>query len=189
MSSEKLTDGKITQLLQEIRSGVRSSQEQLLELLYGELKALAKNLGARPGYTVSPTMLVHESYAKMFDGKKNFENRFHFFAMAARVMRHLLIDFYRKKSTEKRGSGVELVSIEDLNWELPVSTGDTAVKIADALELLEKIDENHCKILELKYFAGLTLKEISQGLELSTTQVHRELKAAESWLLWRLQRN
>lgn len=170
----------VTQLLNEIRSGDQDAQATLIDLLYGEIRATAKKVGAKEGSTISPTVLAHDASLKIFDKAYDFRDRFHFMATLSVVMRNLLIDYIRERNSKKRGGMLEKVALFDKD-----ATTDQSEKIEGllaCLEKLRKVNERQSRFLELKYFVGLTLQEIADGFEISVGTVHNELKAAEAWL-------
>jgi len=179
--------GQITVLLKGIGAGNEDARTQLIEVLYDELRRMASRSGARHEDTLSPTVLVHDAYLRLMDqNNPSFRDRFHFLSTIAVVMRNLLIDYARAKKTAKRGGEFIKVSLSDRDEA--VSGMHDLEKLTDALQVLAKINARQSRFLELKYFGGLTLKEIGTGTGVSQATVHNELKAAEAWLYLRLKR-
>lgn len=181
-----MDSGKITVLLQGIGNGDDDARTQLIEILYDELRRMASRTGAKQEDTLSPTVLVHDAYLRLMDRDSSFRDRFHFLSTIAVVMRNLLIDYARSKKTAKRGGNFVKVALSDRDE--PVSGMHDLSKLTDALELLAKINPRQSRFLELKYFGGLTLKEIAEGTGVSQATVHNEVKTAEAWLYLRLKR-
>ena len=158
----------------------------MVALVYDDLKKIAFNLGAKPGETLSPTVLVNESYERLF-GDKDFQNRFQFFSIATRVMRNLFIDLTRGKYAKKRGLQFTKVPLAEVDQATGSTPDIQLAQLADALETLEKVEPLYAKVIELKYFGGFTIKEIGEGMKLAGSTIHAKLKSAETWLNWYLQ--
>jgi len=181
MSAKSATDN-VTRLLAEWGSGNQQALDKLTPLVYRELRQLAASClrKERQGHTLQPTALVHEAYLRLV-GQKNpsWQNRAHFFGVAARLMREILVDYARKKQTGKRaGLKVpleEAVSIQD-------GRSQDLLSLDIGLNELEKFDPRKCKAVELRYFGGLSMDEIAQALEVSPITVRRDLRMAEAWL-------
>lgn len=184
MSAASIRD--ITVLLRRISSGDRSAEEALLPVIYAELKRIASRhlRGERPGHTLQTTDLVHEAYLKLVPGAAaNWENRHHFFAVAARVMRNILVDLARKNSAGKRGGG----GPPDRPLDEGMAFGDDGdpellLALNSALERLEKQDARQNIIVEMRFFGGMTEEEIGQVLGISARTVKREWAVAKAWL-------
>jgi RNA polymerase sigma factor (TIGR02999 family) len=175
----------ITQLLFDLSSGDRLVLNELLPMVYEELRHLAKShlrREYRQEHTLQPTALVHEAYLKMVDQTNpRWENRVHFFAAAAQVMRHILIDHARARISEKRGGGDFTLSLDEaINLSDEKST--ELVALDDSLKALAEFDEQKAKIVELRYFGGLTNEEIAAALEIGTATVTRSWRTAKAWL-------
>lgn len=181
-----MDSGKITVLLKGIGDGNEDARSELIEVLYDELRSMASRVGAKQSDTLSPTVLVHDAYLRLMDRDSSFRDRFHFLSTISVVMRNLLIDYARSKKTAKRGGSIMKVSLTDQDQSS--SDMHDLGKLTDALELLEKINPRQARFLQLKYFGGLTLKEIGEGVGVSQATVHNELKTAEAWLYLRLKR-
>ncbi len=174
----------ITELLQAHRKGDEHASERLLELAYEELHRMAHRQlqYRRPGQTLNTTGLVHEAYLKLFDKKEsNFNDRVHFFAVSARAMRQILVDYARKVNAEKRGGKAQRT---DLHASM-ISTADSKVEILDmddALKQLHELSPRMSQIVELRFFGGMSIEEIAAVLDLSSRTVDRDWLKAKSFL-------
>ena len=173
----------VTMLLRDWRGGDQQAVDELLPLVYRELHKLAASYmrGERPGHTLRPTDLVNEAYLRLADGgQPEWSDRTHFFAIAARTMRQILVDHARKRSAAKRGAGERPVTFDDAlaSGERP----EELVALDDALEALAKMDERKARAIELHYFGGLTHDEIANVLDVHINTVGRDLKLAEAWI-------
>lgn len=175
---------EVTQLLADWGKGDRSALEKLLPLVHAELRRIARRQMSheRPGHTLQATALVNEAYLKLA-GQQGFEwqNRAHFFAVAAQVMRHILIDHARAHARDKRGGGAIQVSLD----EAAVLAEDQAehfIALDEALRSLEVVDPQKSKIVELRYFGGLSIEETADVLNISPRTVRREWQRAKAWL-------
>jgi RNA polymerase sigma-70 factor (ECF subfamily) len=171
----------VTRLLDQWAKGDRRAFDELTPLVYKELRQLAASYlrSERKSHTLQPTALVHEAYLRLV-GQRNphFENRSHFFGVAARLMREILVDHARRRQTLKR-AGLSVQLDEAMN--LPYRSSDL-MALDLGLRALEKFDERKCKAVELRYFGGQTIDEIAQILKISEVTVRRDLKMAEAWL-------
>jgi RNA polymerase sigma factor (TIGR02999 family) len=161
--------------------------EELIPIVYAELRRLAASYlqGERPGHTLAATALVHEAYIRLAEADVPWQNRVHFFAVAARQMRRILVDHAKARGRGKRGGGAEKSSLDDVTLvspELPVDV----IAVDEALEQLATFDERKSRIIELMYFGGLTAEEIAEAVGISVPTVNRELKIAKAWLHTRL---
>ena len=179
-----LSPQEVTQLLSDWGKGDRSALDKLFPLVQSELRRIAQRQMSqeRPGHTLQATALVNEAYLKLA-GQQGFDwhNRAHFFAVCAQVMRHILIDHARAHARDKRGGGAIQVS---LNEALVVAEDQAAHFIAldDALRMLESLDPQKGKIIELRYFGGLSIEEAAEVLHISPRTVRREWQRAKAWL-------
>ncbi len=177
----------ITQLLDAWSAGERQALDQLMPLVMGDLRALARGYMAResPGHTLEPTGLVHEAYLKI-TGRRDagLHNRVQFFTVLASTMRRILVDHARRKRRQRRGGGTPAVSLEEA-FGIPAADVDL-VKLDDALKDLAAFAPRQAEALHLSFFGGLNHEEIAVVLEISPTTVKRDLKAARIWLLHRL---
>jgi RNA polymerase sigma factor (TIGR02999 family) len=174
----------VTRLLHEWSNGNQQAIEEMLPLIYDELRRLAHHFlyRERPGHTLQTTALVHEAYLKLINQRDaRWQNRAHFFAIAAQAMRRILIDSARKHVAEKRGGGVEKLSLDEV---AAISREPNANLIALDLALtrLAEIDPQQSRIIELRYFGGLTIEETAEVMRLSPATVKREWTMARAWL-------
>jgi RNA polymerase sigma factor (TIGR02999 family) len=179
---------EVTKLLHDWRGGNRDALDRLLPLVYDELRRVA---GARlrqeaAGHTIQPTALVHEAYVRLAGlDRLSVADRTHFFALTARMMRQILVDHARRKRSDKRGGGETLITLNDAL----AASGALTVDLLDldrALEELAGLDERVARVVELKFFVGLTLDEAAESLQISHATVEREWAAAKAWLYRRL---
>jgi RNA polymerase sigma-70 factor (ECF subfamily) len=175
---------EVTQLLAKWANGNRQALDELTPLVYKELHQLAASYlrKERPGHTLQPTALVHEAYLRLVDqSSPAWQNRSHFFGVAARLMRQILVDHARRRRAGKRaGSKVKVSFDEALSFQDDRSRDLLALD--SGLNALEKLDPRKCKAVELRYFGGLSMNEITQVLDVSAITVRRDLKMAEAWL-------
>jgi RNA polymerase sigma factor (TIGR02999 family) len=166
------------------RGGDRAALDAFVPLVYRELRRLAGGYlrGERPDHTLQPTALANEVYLRLVDQSRvQLADRAHFFAIAGRMMRRILIDHARAHRAQKRGgTGTRLVFDEAM--DSPVRPEVDALALADALADLEQMDERQVRIVELRFFGGLTVEEISRVLDVSTPTVKREWRTAKAWL-------
>jgi RNA polymerase sigma factor (TIGR02999 family) len=178
---------EITSLLQRWRRGDKAAMDDILPLVYDELRRLARaRLRAAPAQSLQATALVHEVYLRLVDRAcTTIHDRTHFFALSARVMRQVLADHARRRIAEKRGGGMTIIGVDDA---MPAANtrGIDVMALDEALEHLSSFDERLCRIVELKFFAGLTIDETAQALQMSTATVEREWTVAKAWLHQRL---
>ncbi len=181
MTEKNETDA--TQMLNDLTSGDATAAQRLLPLVYAELRALAGSLfrGGRSDHTLQPTALVHEAYIKLVDQSgAEWNNRIHFFAVAATAMRQILSNHARAKRADKRGAGWGRVTI-DVASDTPSSAIDL-VALDEALEHLVKIDPRMQRVVELRFFAGMTVEEVAKVLDVSKTTVEGDWRTARAWL-------
>ena len=160
--------------------------QNLAPIVYRHLRLLAASYlrNERQGHTLQPTALVNEAYLRLVDQKSpNWENRAHFFGVAARLMRQILVDHARRKHADKR-AGLTVPLAEAVSFQQ--ERGPELVALDLALHALEKLDGRKCKVVELRYFGGLSMEEIAQALEVSPVTVRRDLRMAEAWLQKRI---
>jgi len=173
---------EVTQLLVEWANGDQQALHRLTPLVYAELRHLAAAYlrNERPNHTLQPTALVHEAYLRLVDQKSStWQNRSHFFGVAAHLMRQILVDHARRRQAAKRVR--RTVSLED-TVSFDQERSADVVALDDALSALEKLDARKCQAVELRYFGGLSLDEIAQVLEVSRMTVRRDLRMAVTWL-------
>ena len=174
----------VTQVLRELSEGHETAPERLMPLVYNELRRLAQGYlqGERTDHTLQATALVHEAYIRLVDWKNiTWQNRAHFFALAAQVMRRILVDHAREKQAQKRGGGLTKLSLEEAVSFAQQREVDL-VALDDALHELEKLDATQSKIVELRFFGGLTIEETAEALRISPATVKREWTLAKAWL-------
>jgi len=174
----------VTQLLQDWRSGSEEALNLLMPLVYDELRSLAAGYlnKERPGHTLQPTALVHEAYVRMVDMDVAWQDRAHFFALSARLMRRVLVDHARSRSSKKRGGGLRPVTLEE-GLAAATEQPESMMALDDALTRLAGIDERKAKVVELHYFGGLSYDETAAVMDISAATVDRDLRFAKSWLL------
>ena len=175
----------VTGLLLAWGTGDEEALEQLVPLVHGELRRIARRCmaGERKGHSLQATALVNEAYLRLVDVQHmNWQNRAHFLAMSARLMRRILVDYARSKGYQKRGGGAVRVTFDE---GLPVVGGrdQDLVAVDDALEALAKIDERKSRVVELRFFGGLSVEETATVLKVSPETVMRDWKLAKAWLL------
>ena len=175
----------VTQALRELSEGHESAPDKLLPLVYHELRKLAQGYlqAERPDHTLQATALVHEAYIRLVDWKNvSWQNRAHFFALAAQVMRRILVDHARTRQAQKRGGGMTKLSLDDaISFPREQRAVDLVV-LDDALKELAELDPTQSKIVELRFFGGLTIEETAEALRLSPATVKREWTMAKAWL-------
>jgi len=175
---------QITELLLAWRKGESTALDELMPLVQRELKQIARNFMRRQrvGHTLQTTALVNEAYVRLIDSNRvNWQDRSHFFAISAQLMRRILVDFARRKNSAKRGGDRVQVSLADEVKATPENQTDV-VDLDEALTKLAKMNPRHCHIVELKYFGGLTEEEIAETLGISVRTVRRDWNLARAWL-------
>jgi RNA polymerase sigma factor (TIGR02999 family) len=176
--------GDVTQLLVAVRGGDREAESKLYHAVYAELHRIAARYmrRERPNHTLQPTALIHEAYVDLIDQhEKDWQNRAHFYGVAASVMRRILVDHARSHQTAKRGGGEQKLSLDDA---LPLASeqSDEVLAIDEALARLARFDLRQSKVVELRFFGGFTEEEIAQVLGVSSRTVKREWRIAKAWL-------
>lgn len=174
----------VTQLLQDWSKGNQQALEELLPLIYNELRQLAHNFlyRERPGHTLQTTALVHEAYLKLIDQRDaRWQNRSHFFAIAAQAMRRILIDSARRHAAMKRGGPQENLSLDEVP-DVSLEPNTKLLALDEALTALAEIDPEQSRIVELRYFGGLTIEETAEVIKASPATVKREWAMARAWL-------
>jgi RNA polymerase sigma factor (TIGR02999 family) len=177
--------GKVTELLRAWRQGDRAAEADLLPLVYGELRArAARALGReRSDHTLQPTALVHEAYLRLVGQEQvDWQDRAHFFAIAAKLMRQILIDHARRHGSAKRGGGREPVSLEVVGEVAGQAPAADLLALDEALTRLARFDPAAAQVVELRYFGGLTVEETAGALGRSASTVVRQWRAARAWL-------
>ncbi|HEX8616357.1 MAG TPA: sigma-70 family RNA polymerase sigma factor [Thermoanaerobaculia bacterium] len=179
----------VTRLLREWSEGREEARDALLGLVYDPLCAIAERHlhGERPGHTLEPTALVHELYLRLVDQRNvDWSDRAHFFAVAAKVMRRILVDHARRRKSDKRGGAAISVTI-GAALDVAVEESFDVVALDVALETLESIYPQQARIVELRFYGGLTIDETAEALKISAATVSREWTMARAWLRRALQ--
>jgi RNA polymerase sigma factor (TIGR02999 family) len=175
---------QVTQLLQAWSQGQSSALERLIPLVYDELKRLAHRYmaGERPNHSLQTTALVNEAYMRLIDcSRVRWQNRAHFFAVSAQLMRRILVDIARSRGYLKRGAGMRRLSLEK-SPDIFEKTDPDVVALDDALNALAAIDPRKSQIIEMRFFGGLTAEETAEVLKVSPDTVLRDWKLAKVWL-------
>ena len=178
----------LTQLLLDWERNNEEAQKRLLVLVYAELRRLANHQlkGERLGHTLQPTALVHEAYLRLVDQTRvRWRNRAHFFAIASQMMRRTLVDHARKHKSQKRGGLATRLSIDEAR-DLPDSADVDIVGLDEALEELAELDPRQARVVELRFFGGLSVEEITEVLGVSKATVKRDWATAKAWLFHQL---
>jgi RNA polymerase sigma factor (TIGR02999 family) len=175
---------EITALLHAHAAGDAAALEKLLPLVYGELRRIARQRmrRERAGHTLAATELVHEAFLKLVPVERvDWRSRAHFFAIASRAMRHVLVDHAVRKGAAKRGAGAPVLTIEDADatTERPL---DDLIALSEALSRLERLDARQAQVLECRFFGGLSLDETAEALNTSAATVSRDWTFARAWL-------
>jgi RNA polymerase sigma-70 factor (ECF subfamily) len=182
---EKTDSQQITSLLVEWSNGNQTALENLMPLVYDELRRIARRYMRRQAdvHTIQTTELIHEAYLKLARSEeRNFQNRSHFFGVAARAMRHILVDYARSKHSRKRGGWQEKVTLDD-SAAVSFQKSDEIIRLDDAMKQLATLDARKSRVVELKYFGGLTNEEIAEVLKISPETVKRDWRFSRTWLL------
>lgn len=178
-----MSDGPVTRLLRELNDGDPGAMDRLMPLVYSELRRLSDNIlrNERSGHTLQPTALVHEAYLRMAKQEQpDYNNRAQFYAIAGRVMRQILVDYSRRRGAAKRASGERIPLDTFINST--AAAPERMVELDDALIELEKHDPGKARLVELKFFGGLTAEESAQVTGLPIAEVRKELRVAQAWL-------
>jgi RNA polymerase sigma factor (TIGR02999 family) len=183
MDSDESNSRQVTQLLHQWSSGNPDAREQLITLVYPHFRSLAARYMSLEsgGHTLTPTALVHEAYLKLLGSNVAWDDRVHFFAVAARVMRHILVDHAKSKRREKRGGAAAKISLDDV-VVISASPASEVTDLDEALTNLAKIDQRKADLVELLFFGGLSQLEAATALGVSESTVQRELRLAKAWL-------
>ena len=177
-------DGDVTRLLQDMSDGSEEAAERLYPRVYSELKSIAaaRLRAERAGHTLSATALVHEAYLKLVrQSDVDWQNRGHFFSIAARAMRRVLLDYAIARKAEKRGGGAAMVTLEHESAGQDADL-DQVLAIDEALTRLAELDARQAQVVELRYFGGLTLEDIATALDVSLSSVNRDWRMARAFL-------
>ncbi len=176
---------RVTLLLREIEAGSEAARAELLDVLHGELVriAAAQMRRQRRDHTLQPTALVHEAYLRLFaHASPSFRDRHHFMSAAAAAMRSVLVDVARARATDKRGGGLVRVTLRAEGPAAADDAGHDVLAVHEALERLERVNERWAEVVELRFFAGLSVEEAAAHLALSEPTVRRTWNLARTWL-------
>ncbi|HEX8385598.1 MAG TPA: sigma-70 family RNA polymerase sigma factor [Rubricoccaceae bacterium] len=180
--------GEVTQLLHRLTDGDAGSADRMFPLVYAELRQIARARlrSERDGHTLTPTALVHEAFLRLVEGSEvSWQGRAHFYAVAAGVMRRLLVDWARGRRAEKRGGGAVHVSTDETGVAAVLGQTDredAVLALDEALATLAKRSERQSRVVECRYFAGLTIEETAEALGVSSTTVRTDWRLARAWL-------
>lgn len=174
---------EVTALLQQWRGGDREALDELMPIVYAELRRLAGRClrSDRREHTLRATALVHEAYLQLMDADVGWQDRAHFYAVAARILRRILVQYARTRNRQKRGGGEAPIALEEAVLVAP-EAASTVLELDEALQRLSELDPRKSDIIQLLFFGGLTYDETAAALEISPATVHRELKLAKAWL-------
>lgn len=177
-------EGDISRLLAELSRGRREALDQLIPMVHDELRRIAHGQlrNERPGHTLNTTALVNETYLKLVKVEQvQWQDRAHFLAVAARVMRRVLIDYARTRGREKRGGDAVRVSLGDAA-DVPASQAEDLMELDDALGRLEALNQRQCRVVECRCFAGMSVEETAEALGTSPATVKRDWAFSRAWL-------
>jgi RNA polymerase sigma factor (TIGR02999 family) len=186
--TESTAGHEVTAILQEWQQGDVAALDRLVPLVYEELRKVARAhlRGERAGHTLQTTALVHEAYLRLVDlDRLNLKSRAHLLAMAARLMRQVLVDHARKKRAARRGGDATMMSLDDVAVAAPAQGADV-LAVDEALTELTSFDARLCRVVELKFFAGMSIDETAEALGVSPVTVERDWAMAKAWLFQRL---
>ena len=175
---------EVTRILERAQQGDPKAAGELLPLVYDELRLLAahKMASEAPGHTLQPTALVHEAFLRLTNnGQPQWQNRAHFYGVAARLMRQILVDYARRHRTRKRGGELEKLPLDAVLAFTPEKSTEL-IMLDQALERLSQFDERQARIVEMKFFGGLSMEEIAGVLDVSTKTANRDWTMARAWL-------
>jgi RNA polymerase sigma-70 factor, ECF subfamily len=181
---------QISLLLNDWGKGDEYALEQLMPLVYDELRRMARNYMRRQpsGHTFQTTDLIHEAYLKIAAGEqRNWQSRSHFFGVAGKAMRHILVDYARAKHNQKRGGWQERVTLAE-NMRVTNESSEDIVALDEVLNRLSVLDDRKVRVVEMKFFAGLNIAEIAEVLKVSPETVKRDWSFAQTWLLRELKK-
>jgi RNA polymerase sigma factor (TIGR02999 family) len=176
---------RVTSLLKAWSDGDEQAREQLVALVYDELRRMARRYmrRERPGQTLQTTALVNEAYLRLVDVTGvSWQDRTHFFAVAAQIMRRILVDAARARASAKRGGGTPRVSLDQVP-DVSNTRADELILVDEALNNLERVDPRKVRVIELRFFGGLSVEETAEALKISPQSVMRDWKLAKAWVL------
>lgn len=177
-------EASVTKLLIEVQKGDESAYDTLFETVYNRLKDIARQqlVHEKKGFTLSKTALVHELYIKLIDQAAiDWQSEAHFFAISAKAMRQVLVDHARKKAAQKRGGDRQRVTLQDDILDLEQQAEDL-IAINDLIDKMAGFDERKSRVVEMRFFAGMTIREIAEIMEVSTRTIDRDWLKAKTWL-------
>lgn len=184
MAIESSLDSDVTQLLRQVTKGEEGAEVRLIAVVYDELRRLARSYMRRENeyHTLQPTALVHEVYLRLVQQRSvDWKGRSHFFAIAAQMMRRVLVDHARARLRGKRGAGNRPIPLDEVFVFAPERSLEL-VMLDQSLERLAQIDDRQCKVVELRFFGGLSVEETSEALGVSPKTVKRDWSMAKAWL-------
>jgi RNA polymerase sigma factor (TIGR02999 family) len=187
---DKAETENTTELLIDLTGGNRTAVDALLPLIYDELRSLAASYlrRERPDHTLQPTALVNEAYLRLiYQTRVNWKNRAHFFGVAAQMIRRILVDYARSHKADKRGAGFQKFSLDE-SFDKAVERNAELIALDEALEELAGFDEQKSRIVELRYFGGLTVEETAEVLGVTPITIKRHWRITKAWLYGRLNR-
>jgi RNA polymerase sigma-70 factor, ECF subfamily len=179
------SSGDVTLLLAEMKRGNSDALPKLIPLVYNELRRLAAHFlhQEREGHTLQPTALVHEAYLRLAgQTRANWQNRAQFMAVAAQVMRRILVDYARQRVTTKRGGGEVPLNLDFVEAAGGIEQSEELLAVDEALERLTTIDPQQARVVEMRYFGGLTVEETAEAMDIAPRTVKREWAMAKAWL-------
>jgi RNA polymerase sigma-70 factor, ECF subfamily len=181
----------VTELLNNVKHGNRVSLDQLVPLIYTELRRIASGClrRERSGHTLQPTALVHEAYIRLIDqSQPDYQSRAHFFGIAAQVMRQILVDHARSRNAAKRGGGIEKLPLDLDNLKISTERPEQLLALDDSMHALAEFDAQKARLVEMRFFGGLTAEESAEMMGIPVQAVRRELRVAQAWLKRELDR-
>jgi RNA polymerase sigma factor (TIGR02999 family) len=175
---------EVTALLAEMKGQDSQALAKLVPLVYRDLKGLAAHFlqEERPGHTLQPTALVHEVYLRLCGQNAKWQNRAHFMAVAGQLMRRILVDYARQRVASKRGGHEQRLELEQCEIEVNAEQSEEIIAIDECLERLAQLDSQQARVVEMRYFAGMTVEETAEALAISPRTVKREWAMAKAWL-------
>jgi RNA polymerase sigma factor (TIGR02999 family) len=178
-------ENQVTRLLLDWSKGEKAALDELMPLVYQELRRLAGGYlkNEKPGHTLQPTALIHEAYLRLIDqNTARWESRAHFFGVAARLMRQILVDHARGRVTSKRGGGAQKISLDEAPPLYSTEDASALLALDEALKKLADFDERKCRVIEMRSFGGMSVEETARALGVSEPTVKRETRLAQAWL-------
>ena len=175
----------VTHILKRVEQGDPKAAEELLPLVYSELRRLATHLmnGESPGHTLQPTALVHEAWLRLgADAQPPWQNRAHFFGASAEAMRRILVEHARRRLRAKRGGGVEPLDVNEVEIASPIADDDVLLRLSDALEKYATVDSRKAELVKLRYFVGMTHEEAAATLGIAAPTAKQWWAYARAWL-------